>query len=192
MIQHITRLRCMFGYYRGKHSDLMIQVNNNKSTVINLDLGTAFKAEPIEEKRSSPVITRFDDYVGSSEEESEELHTDPMNAEIAALTSESSIPRSRSAAVDSSQKSKSEQLDDESGSSDEEEGESDVDDSAVSGRVEIETDNNRADIAADFDDIEEAAVEPQKDRIKDSKPRGVGFVAQREKVSADKFKKDFL
>ena len=69
IMQNFTRHRCMFGYYKAKHSELTLQVNESRHMIINLDLETAFRTEPIDEKKSQAVLTKFPEYVSSEEED---------------------------------------------------------------------------------------------------------------------------
>ena len=76
----------MFKYYKSKHSDLMIKINSNKHTIINLH-GDDKTWRVEEEKPASPVITRFDTYeetseiVDESENETEGIPSSPSETE---------------------------------------------------------------------------------------------------------------
>ena len=147
----------MFNYYRAKHSDLMIRINGNRTTVINLDDHKWSEVNDYDQK-PEPVKTKFDTYHGSSEEgipqQDRDGHAvaDPSDIDMQAISSESSIPpQTGSQAITDSEY---------------EEGESEMSE-MVSGRVDLETNNNLADIEADFNDIGESRSDDvKKEKVK--------------------------
>ena len=169
-------LNVMFDYYKAKHSDLMIRINGNRTTVINLDDKAWSEVNEFDQK-SEPVKTRFDTYHGSSEEgipqeKDDEAVADPDDIDMQAISSESSVPE-QSGSIEMTE-------------SEWESGESELSE-MVSGRVDLETNNGDA----DFDDINESpGNKSPKEKIKQNKPRHATF----ENVKANKkqYKKAFL
>lgn len=43
MVRHMSDQKVMFNYYRVKHSDLMIKVNANRATIVNIAEDAAWK-----------------------------------------------------------------------------------------------------------------------------------------------------
>ena len=192
MARHMSDQRVMFNYYRGKHSDLMIKVNANKATIVNIAEDLSWKdAEP-----EPVVLTKFDTYRGSSEEEEErtsKMDEDDDDIDMNAISSESSVRKSASKQSESSVRPPKPQIQSEE-NEDQDEDESDYysdkddedDDSdtartesrGTSGRPDVVTDNA---LNADFDDISENPLENRQgakhSAIKENRAKPVSFDA---------------
>lgn len=176
MVKTLQDLRVMFKYYRLKHADLMIEVNANRRSIINLeDDGWETELD-----RPQPYMTKFDTYESSSDDLG---ISDESGSYSRSRDRRSRSDKSAESSDDKSSKSRSksrvQDLNPSEGeSSEEEDEENNTVQEAPEQRPEAPSKKEaKEDLAdqADFDDINESYEQDRKLEVKQNKPGPTSF-----------------